>query len=188
MDAIDNIRRMLAPIATKVANLLGRGTVKATDDAKEVQELQVNLLDGETRDELERFQEYGFTSNPEDGAECVVMFVNGRRAEGYCVGVEDRRYRIKNLSSGEVAVYSKHGQTIVLKANGDVEITPKSGQKVKLVGDTDVTGTLTASVDVITNGKSLKNHTHAINNIPTVSSCTAGGAAGTASGSTAAPT
>ena len=182
---LDDLRRVLRPLHVRISNLIGRAVVKATDDAKKVQELQVDLLDSETRDEVERFQEYGFSSVPLAGAEAVVVFVNGRRDHGLAIGVEDRRYRIINLSGGEVALYNNTGAKIVMKANGDIELTPKAGQQIKLVGDTAVTGTITASVDVVGGGKSLKNHVHAMT--LTDSPIAVAGAVGTISGTSGAP-
>ncbi len=176
---LNDLRMMLAPLANRVANMVGRGIVKVVDDAKKIQELQVVMLNGETRSDVERLQNYGFTSNPKPDAEAVVAFVGGRRDHGYVLGVDDRRYRICNLESGEVCVYNNTGAKIVIKTNGDIEVTPKTGQKLALVGDMtisgklDVTGkgtfsgavdvgtTLTASTDVVGGGKHLKTHVHA---------------------------
>lgn len=139
---LDDLTRYLRPLSNRIANLVGRGVVKAVDDSKKLQELQLELLPGEVRDELEHFQGYGFTSTPavsdsDGGAEAVAVFVNGRRDHGLIIAVGDRRYRLKNLPPGEVAMYSKHGQTIVLKTNGDIELNPKSGQVVALAGQTN---------------------------------------------------
>lgn len=177
---IDLVRRIVAPLATRVSNMVGRAVVRAVNDGAKVQLLQLELLSGEIRDEVERFQNYGFTSRPRDGAEAAVIFVGGRREHGLVVGVDDRRSRLTNLEPGEVATYSDSGATITLKANGDVEVTPKSGQKLKIAADVEVTGTLTASSDVVGGGKSLKNHTHASGTLTSPS--------GAVTGSTGAPT
>lgn len=129
--------QMVAPLARRVANLVGRGVVTSTDDSTKIQLSQVSLLDGEVRDEIENFQAYGFTSNPRDGAEAVVVFVGGRRDHGLAIQVADRRYRIRNLESGEVAVYNDTGAKIVLRASGDIEITPKTGQVIALAGSSN---------------------------------------------------
>ena len=170
------LQKLIAPLHRRVMNLVGRAVVKSIDDAKKLQLAQVELLPGEVRDEIENFQNYGFTSVPKAGAECVVLFVGGRRDHGLAIATDDRRYRIRNLNDGEVCVYNDTGAKIVLKANGDIELTPKSGQKVKLVSDVEVTGTLTASTDVVGGGKSLKNHTHGAGAL-TSAGCTAGGTA-----------
>lgn len=184
MASLDDFRRLLTPVFNKVFNLVGRAVIKKVDDEKKLQELQVSLLADEVRDEVEHFQQYGFTSNPDVGAEAVVVCVNGSREHALAIAVDDRRYRIRNLGSGEVAVYSKHGATIVLKQNGDVEVTPKSGSKIRLAGDVAVTGTLEASGDVKAGAISLQGHTHAMT--PENSPISVAGAVGTISGTTGA--
>jgi phage gp45-like len=133
--------------------------VKLVDDSTKMQLLQAVLLSDEAREGIERFQNYGFTSVPLEGAEAVIVFVGGRRDHGLALAVDDRRHRLRNLESGDVAVYNNAGSKIVLKANGDIEITPDSGT-VTVTGDLDVSGTLTASTDVVGGGKSLASHTH----------------------------
>jgi phage gp45-like len=184
---IDQILDLLKPLSRRIANIVARAVVTGVDDSQTLQSVQLTILDGETRDEVERFQNYGFSSRPvDDGeAEAVVVFPNGSRGHGLAICVEDRRYRVTNLESGEVAIYSKHGQTIVLKTNGDIELNPKSGQKVKISADVDVTGTLTASVDVVGGGKHLATHTHSAGTA-IVTSCGAGAGASTG-GVTGAP-
>lgn len=159
---IDALARFLAPLARRVDNMVARAVVRRVDDSTNAQLLQLGILDGETREGVERFQEYGFTSVPREGAEVAVVFVGGRRDHGLAIGVEDRRYRIGNLSPGEVAVYNDTGAKIVFKANGDVEVTPKAGQKLKVTADVEITGALTASGEVTGNGIALSTHTHAV--------------------------
>jgi phage gp45-like len=186
---LEDLSRWIAPLKNRVANMIARAVVSVVDDSKKIQIVQLDLLEGETRSEIERLQEYGFTSNPRPGAEAAVIFVGGRRDHGLCVAVDDRRYRVKDLGAGEVAVYNDTGAKLVFKANGDIELTPKAGQKLKVAGSVDVTGTLTASTDVVGGGKSLASHTHPAS-LTLAGVTTAPGVplAGTATGSTGTPT
>ncbi len=152
------IADLLRPLRLSILNLVARAVVKQVDDSTRLQLLQL-VVGEDTRGEVERFQNYGFTSRPANGAEAVVAFVGGDRAHGLALAVEDRRYRIRNLSNGEVVVYDLTGTTVLLKQNGDIEITPSSGT-VKVTGDLNVTGTVTGTVDVVGGGKSLKTHVH----------------------------
>lgn len=152
--------RLIEPLRNRVINLVTRAVVGLVDDSHKLQELQVSGLEDDDLDEVERFQNYGFTSVPKEGAEAVLLRLGGRGDHPIVIAVDDRRYRILNLVSGEVAVYTSTGSRIVLKDNGDIELTPSSGV-VKLTGDLNVSGTVTAITDVVGSGVSLKSHTHA---------------------------
>lgn len=133
----DMLERATRPLYKLVGNLLARGVVSRADDGTKLQTLQVTVGEDETRDGLERFQQYGLTSVPEPDAEAVVLFPGGRRDVGYVLAVDDRRYRLTGLATGEVALYSKSGASVVLKADGSVEVNPAPGQVVKLAGEAD---------------------------------------------------
>ncbi|WAP69035.1 phage baseplate assembly protein V [Jiella pelagia] len=107
----------------RVLLLVSRAVVSAVSDGSKMQSLQLNALHGEVRDDVERFQNYGFTSVPHTGAEAVVVFPSGNREHGLVVVVDDRRYRLRSLSAGEVALYSDEGDAVVLKRGRVVEIT-----------------------------------------------------------------
>ena len=157
---LDDLKRLIEPVHRRVTNLISRAVVQRTDDSKGVQELQLELLDSEVRDEVERVGEYGFTSVPLEGAEAVTAFAGGRRDHGLVIGVEDRRYRIKNLSGGEVAVYNHTGAKIVMKANGNIEATPGPDGKFKVNGDVEATGDVVAGAGGV--AVSLQTHAHSV--------------------------
>lgn len=145
----------------KLTDLISRAIVRVVNDVKKIQAVQAVLLADETRDDIERAQNYGFTSVPLDGAQAIVLNVDGRRDHSIAIVVDDRRYRLTGLANGEVAVYDQTGTSIVLKANGDIQITPSSGT-ARFTGNVTVSGTLTATTDVVGGGKSLKNHVHTV--------------------------
>lgn len=149
---LDGLQRALRPLKLRISNIVSRGVVKRTDDSPGIQEVQAELLADEVRDELENLQQFGFASNPDDGAECIVVFPGGDRSAGFVVATGDRRYRVK-VAKGEVALYDKTGSKVLLKANGDIELTPSSGV-VKVTGDLEATG------DVKAGTISLQQHGH----------------------------
>lgn len=111
-----NMRSMMSqldPIKRRVLMMIGRAVVRAIDDSKGRQTLQVELLKGELRDQVERMQNYGFTSHPLPGADAAVVFVTGNREQGIAVAVDDRRYRL-NLQPGEVSLYDDIGNRVSL--------------------------------------------------------------------------
>lgn len=121
--------RALAPLTRKIMGLIGRCVLTAIDDAPQVQALQISVLDDEIHDGVERFGEYGLTSVPHPGAEGLAVFVGGVRSHGVVVAVEDRRYRLKGLETGEVALYDDLGQVVHLKRDG---ILVSSSLKVEI--------------------------------------------------------
>lgn len=120
--SVDLITRLLAPLKTRIANMVARAVVQLANDAGGLQVVQLSVLEDETRDGCERFQQYGLTSVPFAGAEAVVLFVGGRRDHPLVVAVDDRRYRKKDLQPGEVALYSAAGQWVLLKADGTIDL------------------------------------------------------------------
>ena len=118
--------KLFAPLARRIRLALGRGIIRLVNDSSGIQELQISLMANETRSNIERFQEYGFTSCPHPGAEAAVMFIGGNRDHGIAIAVDDRRYRLKGLESGEVAIYTDEGDKIVLKRGNHMELTTKT--------------------------------------------------------------
>jgi phage baseplate assembly protein V len=117
------------PVAARmrrsIQNMVGRAILSAIDDSTGIQSLQIEGLADEIHDNVERLQDYGFTSVPLAGAEAAVVFVGGLRSHGLVVAVGDRRYRIKGLKPGEVAVYDDQEQQIVLTRDGIEIRSPK---------------------------------------------------------------
>ena len=164
MSELNALKRLLAPIQRKLQMMVGRAVLTAAaDDSTKLQNLQLTFLADETKNKIERFQQYGFTSVPLPGAEAVTLFVGGNREHPICTNVDDRRYRPKGLEAGEVALYTDQGDKIHIKRDGtleiiqatkvnivtpDVEITCENNVKITCT-DAEVTGSgnLTATLD-----------------------------------------
>lgn len=114
------LRRFVQPIVTKLRLLISRGEVKLVDDSKKMQALQVELLEDELHDEIEHFQEFGFTSHPLEGAEVLYLSVGANRDAGVVVCVSDRRFRPKNMAPGDVCLYTEDGERVYLNKADDV--------------------------------------------------------------------
>lgn len=113
--------KIVAPVARRMRLSIGRGLIKLIDDTQKCQEVQVALLADEVHDKIERFQEFGFTSVPPEGAEAITVSVTADRSHSVVIATEDRRYRPKNLKQGEVALYTKqNGKRVYAKENGDL--------------------------------------------------------------------
>ncbi len=119
------LSKLIAPLKRRVMLMVGRAVLCAVNDDTKMQRLQVSLLEGELCDQVERLQQYGFTSHPHPGAECAVVFIGGNRDHGLVIAVDDKRYRLKSLKRGEVALYTDEGDKIHLKRNRTIEIETK---------------------------------------------------------------
>jgi phage gp45-like len=135
-DMLSQLRHLLRPLATKIANSFARAVVQLADDDTKLQLLQLGVLAGETVDHAEHHQAYGFSSVPLPGAEALVAFPNGDRSHPLVTNVSDRRYRPTGREGGEVTMYNNVGATIDLTKDGDVEVVPRTSGKVLLGSDT----------------------------------------------------
>jgi len=100
-----------------------RGVLTLVKTAGAVQLVQVDGLAGEQLQDAELFQHYGLTSNPPPGTMAVVVPVGGKTSHGIVIATEHGSYRLKNLASGEVAIYTDEGDSIVLKRGHLIEAT-----------------------------------------------------------------
>lgn len=155
---------MLRPILTRIRNASARAVIRLVNDNSKVQALQLGVLAGETVDAVERFQEYGFTSHPFAGSEAAVLFLGGDRSHGIVVAVDDRRYRLKAMAQGEVALYDDQGQVVHLKREGVLIESPHEvklrAPSIVLDGPVTATSTVTAETEVTAAGIALTAHTH----------------------------
>jgi phage gp45-like len=151
IDAIERIYRgmLLA---------FGRGRIKFVDDSGAVQTAQVYFSKLETIDDIPVPHDFGFTSNPPADSDAFASFLGGNRKNGIVVSVGSQQYRLKNLNSGEMAIYDSVGQSVYLSKTGIV--VNCAGLPMTVNGNVQINGTLTASVDVVGNGTSLHGHTH----------------------------
>lgn len=96
----------------KLQNLAKVGTINIVDDSGKLQTAQVSIMANELSDNVPVFQDYGITSNPRpkdangQGAEALVLALNGNSSRRTIIKRDDRRYRPQNLASGDVALYS----------------------------------------------------------------------------------
>ena len=144
--------KLVAPYARRLSNMIARGTVTLVDATTKMQSLQLRLLAGESKDKVEHFEPYGFTSQPNPGAECLALFLDGDRSHGVVVCVADRRYRVKGLTTGEVILHDDQGQSVYLMRGG-IRLTDKAGSTVQMKGDGSGEMTFTAGLTINANSK-----------------------------------
>ncbi|AWN09500.1 hypothetical protein DAD50_00010 [Salmonella enterica subsp. enterica serovar Derby] len=104
--------------AATTPRLIGRAVVKSISAATKCQTVDVSLIAGEPKAGFEHLETYGFTSRANSGAEAVCCFRMATVLMPVVVTVSDRRYRLKGLQTGEVAVYDDQGQSVTLTREG----------------------------------------------------------------------
>jgi phage baseplate assembly protein V len=109
-------------LSRRVAMTTTRGRMALVDDKKKLQQVQVQLFADETKDAVERFQQYGFTSVPLAGAEVLCIFLGGGRDHAIATAIDDRRYRLTDLKPGDVAIYNDTGAKIVIGRDRTITI------------------------------------------------------------------
>lgn len=127
MMTMDQVARMIAPLQRRVMLMMGRGVVGPVTDNGGLQTMQLTLLEGEVRDDVERVQNYGLSANPLPGSDCIVICAGGNRDHPVIIALDDRRYRPDGGAPGEVTLYTHlaggaGGHRITLKADQSVEI------------------------------------------------------------------
>lgn len=147
-------RRLAAPLARRLALMASRAVVTLINDGARMQGLQIRLLADETMDGVERFQNYGFTAHPHPGAEGIALSVGGHRSHAVVIAVDDRRYRLKALAQGEVALYTDEGDTFILRRGRVIEANTETfriNAAVKVEMNTplvETTGQIRAAGDI----------------------------------------
>lgn len=105
-------------LMSRLRGMVSRAVVSVVNDSLKMQGLQVTMMADQTTDDAEHFQHYGFTSVPLPGAEGVALALNGSTDHTVIINVDDRRYRLKGLPGGEVALYDDIGQKVHLTRSG----------------------------------------------------------------------
>jgi phage baseplate assembly protein V len=131
---------------TQIRLMVGRAVLTAIKDGGGIQVAQLKGLADEAFDGVPRVQEFGFSSNPPDGTDAIMVAVGGSRESLVVIATDHKSFRIKNLASGESVVYTDDGTKIHLKKAGQIEIVTATkvtitAPDVEMSGNLKVTGT-----------------------------------------------
>lgn len=118
-----------------VRNAISRGELLRVDDSGRMQYVRVKGFAGEIIEGAEHWLPYGFTAHPLPGAEPLIIPISGARDHA-SVLLSDRRYRLRGLPRGEVAIHDDQGQVIHLTRDGIIIKTAKTvrveGKRVEI--------------------------------------------------------
>ncbi|HGP0311681.1 TPA: phage baseplate assembly protein V [Citrobacter freundii] len=151
--------RNFQQLQRQLLNLISRAVVGSVKPGSKCQAVDVELIAGEQKGGIEHLEPYGFTSHANEGAEALILFPDADRSHAVAVAVSDRRYRIRSLKPGEVAVYDDLGQSVTLTRTGIVvdgagkTITFRNAPKARFEMDIESTGQIKDHCD--TNGASM---------------------------------
>jgi phage baseplate assembly protein V len=139
------IRSALLAIQRRITFLITKTILVSLDDSGAIQKLILDCLKDERRGDVDRYQEFGFSSNPPEGAEIIMLSLGGSRSHNIGIASEDRRYRLKNLAPGESVLYNQAGDYVKIKADGTIEVKASTkvlvdSPMVEMTGDLQVAG------------------------------------------------
>lgn len=125
-------------VGDRMHNAIKRVTVEDTNEDPLFRESTLSLYTQEKQKEIEHMEPYGFSSRVKkpDGdannmkkAEGLMVFTGGNRSHGVLIVNGDRRYRLRGLKEGELALFDDQGQQVHFTRDGIVTSAP-SGKKI----------------------------------------------------------
>lgn len=123
--SLSKLAKRTAQVAQSVSDGIRqafRGKLTLTQAGEPIQRVQVSGLADETLQEIEQLQQFGFTSHAPANTDVIVIPLGGDTSHGIVIASEHGSFRVKNLQSGEVAVYDESGSSIVLKKGKLIEM------------------------------------------------------------------
>jgi phage baseplate assembly protein V len=116
---------LVNPILNKINLMFSQCVIKIVTDKNKTQTIQTELHDGEVREKVERWQEYGFTCNPPSNSEALCLFLGGERDRGFIIATENKNYRVLDLKEGEVCLYTHEKDKIYFQNENKLLIQTK---------------------------------------------------------------
>jgi phage gp45-like len=146
MGLAEDLARWIGPLKRAVSVMVGKAVISAIDDSEKLQVLQVNLLSGEVKDEIERIQEAGFTSVPLADGEAVAVCIGGNRDNMVIIATDNSATRPKGLSEGDVCLYHiKKPENRIHIKDGEISIEVAN---LKVTGNITADGSITGKTGV----------------------------------------
>lgn len=132
MTPTDLVRREIARAAAAVRPAF-RAILGALRLDASIQRAGGEGLAGESLEERDLFQQFGFTSAPPAGSQAIVIPIGGRSSAAVVIATEHGAYRFKLGARGEMAIYNQWGDFVHLKADRSIHVVAQ----VKVLVETD---------------------------------------------------
>lgn len=119
------MRETLQSAARRVYLTISRAILTKSNDAKLMQEVDIEVMKGEAHSGVEHWQGFGLSVRPKSPtngqhAEALVAYVGGSRSHPIVIAIADRRFRQKDLQEGEVCLHDDGSQKVYLSSAGIV--------------------------------------------------------------------
>lgn len=116
------VDRMLRPIKRRLSSMVARAIVVDVVEDLQRQGLQVRIDNDESGDNIERFQQYGFSSVPPKDSEAIIASLRGDVGQRIALAVEKKELRPKG-DPLDVFIYHAEGHSMRLTKSGQLLIS-----------------------------------------------------------------
>lgn len=165
------LERWIAPLKRQVHQMVMQAIVDTVKDSEPVQLLSVTVGSEETLADIQRIQPHGLATCPSDGAEALVLLVNGNRDIPVAVCVGGAAVRPTGLQPGEVVLYKDTKNYIKFDKDGNIEFKCEGNVSVQATGDIELGGVALkalATEDFVNNVYKMHMHPTAAPGAPSV--------------------
>lgn len=130
---INFFKRSIAPIKRQIRTMVVRGIIKIVEEDKKIQKVQIDTYEDETREDVERFNDFGFKSYPPVGTEAIMLSISGNNEHMAVIATENREIlkELPDLEEGDCIIYTKEKKYLHFKEK-NIEI---SLEKIKIEND-----------------------------------------------------
>lgn len=149
---IDQIRREISRAMSSVRQAL-RAVAKGSTLTSRVQRIDAEGLAGEALQDMELFQQFGFTSGVPAGSQLIVIPLGGRTSAAVVVATECGSYRFQVSAAGEMAIYNQWGDRVHLTQDRKIHMVAAAqvlvdAPELRVNGKIHATGDITTDANV----------------------------------------
>ncbi len=111
------VDKAVSRIKRRIISMVTRAIVVDVIEDLQRQAIQIAGESNESGDNIERFQQYGFSSVPPNGSEAILAALNGNLGKRIAIAVEKKELRPQG-DSLDVFIYHAEGHSIQLTKDG----------------------------------------------------------------------